>query len=267
MCSSDVDPNRLVVAQAAARGFVEDQAKGTRIGIVVFSGFAQLAVPPTTERDDLLAAIDGLTTGAGTAIGSAILKSLDAIAEINPKVAPVGDAPLGTGGPPGANGFVADIVVLLTDGANTRGIKPVEAAGYANERGVRIFTIGFGTSQPAAMVCTREQLGGAAIGDSAFRGGGGFAGGGFGGGGFGGGGGRSPLVADEETLQAIADETGGLYYRAEDTEQLQQVFTDLPKDVVIQKEELEVSAVFAAIGALFAAAAIGASIRFSPYPA
>jgi Ca-activated chloride channel family protein len=116
------------------------------------------------------------------------------------------------------------------------------------------------------MVCTREQLGGAAIGDTAFRGGG-FPGGSFGGGGFGGGGGRSPLVADEETLQAVADETGGLFYRAEDTEQLQQVFSDLPKDVVIQKEELEISAVFAAIGALFAAAAIVASIRFSPYPA
>jgi Ca-activated chloride channel family protein len=258
MCSSDVLPNRLAVAQQAARTFVEDQAKGTRIGIVVFSGFAQVAVPPTSEKEPLLAAIDGLTTGLGTAIGSAMLKSLDAIAEINPKVAPVGDAPIGDVGAAGANGFVPDIVVLLTDGANTRGIKPIDAVPYAIERGVRVFTIGFGTTQPAAMVCTREQLGGAALGDGAFRGGGGFGGGG--------GGGRSPLVADETTLKAVADETGGMYYRAEDTDQLRQVFTDLPKDVEIQKEELEISSAFAGLGALLAAAAIVASIRWSPYP-
>ena len=260
MCSSDVPPNRLAVAQAAARTFVEDQPKGTRIGIVVFSGFAQLAVPPTTEREPLLAAIDGLTTGFGTAIGSAMLKGLDAIAEVNPDVAPVGDAPIGAVGEAGANGFVPDIVVLLTDGANTRGIKPIDAVPYAIERRVRVFTIGFGTTQPAPMVCSREQLGGAALGDNgAFRGGGG------GGGGFGGAG-RSPLVADEATLQAVADQTGGEYYRAEDTAQLAKVFSELPQDVEVQKEEVEISAIFAAIGALIAAGAIVASIRWSPYP-
>jgi Ca-activated chloride channel family protein len=256
MCSSDVEPNRLAVAQAAARTFVDDQPKGTRIGIVVFSGFAQLAVPPTTDRKPLLAAIDNLTTGFGTAIGSAMLKGLDAIAEVNPDVAPVGDAPIGVVGQAGADGFVSDIVVLLTDGANTRGIKPLDAVPYAVERRVRVFTIGFGTTQPAAMVCSRTQMGGAAIGgDGAFRGGGGFGGGG------------SPLVADEATLQAVADQTGGQYYRAEDTEQLGKVFSGLPQDVEIQKENLEISAIFAAFGALLAAAAIVASIRWSPYPA
>ena len=73
--------------------FVENQPKGVRMGLVVFSGFAELAVPPTTDRKALLAAIDGLTTGRGTAIGSAMLKGLDAIAEVNPAVSPVGDAP------------------------------------------------------------------------------------------------------------------------------------------------------------------------------
>ena len=198
MCSTDVDPNRITVAQAAARAFVQDQAAGTRIGIVVFSGSAQLAVPPTTDRKALIGAIDGLTTSVGTAIGSAILKSLDAIAEVNPNVQPVGDAPTGDVGPAGANGFVPDIVVLLTDGANTRGIKPLDAVPYAIERGVRVYTIGFGTTQPAPLVCSRAQLGGAALGDG---GGGGFGGGGGGGGfGGGGGGGGSPLVADEADL-------------------------------------------------------------------
>ena len=265
MCSTDVNPNRITVAQAAARAFVQDQPAGTRIGIVVFSGAAQLAVPPTTDRKALIGAIDGLTTSVGTAIGSAILKSLDAIAEVNPNVQPVGDAPTGDVGPAGAKGFVPDIVVLLTDGANTRGIKPLDAVPYAIQRGVRVYTIGFGTTQPAPLVCSRAQLGGAALGDG---GGGGFRGGGGGGGGFGGGGGGggSPLVADEPTLQAVADQTGGLHYSAQDTGQLRKVFADLPKDVVLQKKKTEISAIFAAIGALLAAAAIVASIRWSPYP-
>ena len=52
-----------------------------------------------------------------------------------------------------------DIVVLLTDGANTRGVDPVAAAQQAADRRVRIYTIGFGTTTPTSMVCTREQLG------------------------------------------------------------------------------------------------------------
>ena len=122
---------------------------------------------------------------------------------------------------------------------------------------MRVFTIGFGTTQPAPMVCSRTQLGGAAVGD-----GGGFRGGG-GGGGFGG---SSPLIADEATLKAVAEQTGGEYYRAQDTAQLAKVFAELPQDVEVQKEEVEISAIFAAIGALIAAAAIVASIRWSPYP-
>ena len=53
MCSTDVDPNRLVVAQDAARTFVEDQPDGTRIGLVAFAGIAGLVVPPTTDLDRL----------------------------------------------------------------------------------------------------------------------------------------------------------------------------------------------------------------------
>ena len=89
MCATDVDPNRLAAAQEAVRTFVNEQDDDTRIGLVLFSGFAQLAVSPTTDRDAVLQAIDTLTTGRGTTIGAAILKSLDAIAEINPDVPPV----------------------------------------------------------------------------------------------------------------------------------------------------------------------------------
>jgi Ca-activated chloride channel family protein len=88
MCSTDVSPNRMSAAQDAVRTFVDDQSDRTRIGLVVFSGFAQLSVAPTTDHEELLTAVDGLTTGRGTAIGAAILKSIDAVSEINPQVAP-----------------------------------------------------------------------------------------------------------------------------------------------------------------------------------
>lgn len=262
MCATDIDPNRLTAAQKAARDFVDDLPSGTRLGLVVFSGYAQLAVPPTTDRELLADAIDALTTGRGTAIGAAMLKSLDAIAEVNTEVKPVGNAAGGglSGSPPaaptpGASGFVSDIVVLLTDGANTRGITPLDAAALAAERRVRVFTIGFGTTQPRTLSCSADQLNGS---NQRF--------GGFGVGGNFGGGRRSPLLVDDTTLQQVAERTGGTAYKAEDATQLRKVFDELPKDVTIQKRPREVSAPFVALGALLAAIAIGASIRWSAYP-
>jgi len=82
MCATDVEPNRLTVAQEAATAFIESQNGGTRIGLVAFAGVAGLQVPPTTDKDALIAAIDNFTTARGTAIGSAILTSIDGIAAI-----------------------------------------------------------------------------------------------------------------------------------------------------------------------------------------
>ena len=264
MCSTDIQPNRLAVAQEATREFVEDQPDDIRMGLVVFSGFAELAVPPTTEREELMATVDSVTTGRGTAIGGAMLKGLDAIAEVNPAVQPVGDVyalddapvadPPAGGNAPQRDDYVPDIIVLLTDGRNTRGIEPLDAVPHAVQRRVRVYTIGFGTTEPADLSCTREQLGG-----QVFGGGFGGAGGGFGG--FGG-----ARIADTPTLMAIAEQTGGTYHGAEDADQLREVFAELPKEVATQKQQTEVTWVLAALGALLAAAAVAASIRWSPYP-
>jgi Ca-activated chloride channel family protein len=282
MCSTDVQPNRLSVAQKAARDFVDTQPKGTRMGLVVFSGFAELAVPPTTDHKALESAINNLSTSTGTAIGAAILKALDAVAEVNPQVQPVGDAvssAAAAGDPdaapptskPGTHGYVPDVIVLLTDGANTQGIAPLDAVPYAVARRVRVYTIGFGTTQPAPLVCSPQQLGGDTgqqgfgfgFGGGGFGGGGGGFGGGFGGGGFGG---RSPLVADLPTLQQVSQRTGGASYTAQDASQLSKVFANLPKNVTVQKERHEVTSTFVAIAALLALACIAASIRWSPFP-
>ena len=162
MCATDVDPNRLSAAQAAVRDFVKAQDSSTRIGLVVFSGFAQLAVAPTTERDELLRAIDSLTTGRGTTIGAAILESVDAIAQIDPNVAPGDDtrpdrrAPGGRSGAadpgPRPGSYAPGDRRPAHGRSEHRGVTPVEAAKIAASRGVRVYPIGFGTSQPTALV-------------------------------------------------------------------------------------------------------------------
>lgn len=264
MCATDVPPNRLSVAQDAALAFIDDQAAGTQIGIVAFADFAKLIVPPTTDKEALRNAIGNLTTALGTAIGSATLKAIDAIAEVNTAVAPSG-LNLQSGKPaaePNLNPvYQPDIIVLLTDGANSQGPLPIDAAQQAADRQVRVYTIGFGTSDPGQMVCTQQQLG-----SDAFEGG--FGGSGrFGGGGFGGSGGnfRRFIIIDEETLQAVADMTGGAYYRAENADQLLEVFLSLPTQIVLQKDTVEISVFFAALGAILATIAMGLSLWWNRY--
>jgi Ca-activated chloride channel family protein len=263
MCSTDVTPNRLSAAQAAVRKFVKSQDSHTRIGLVAFSNFAEVAVAPTTNRDDLLTAINSLTTGRGTVIGSAILKSVDAIAAIDPSVKPVDpgtyggavDAP-GPVKPKGA--YAPEIVVLLTDGANTNGVTPVDAAKVAAARGVRVYPIGFGTTSPTTMVCTEEQLGGRSFENFGPGGGGSFTGGT--------GGGRNILSADVPTLKQVADLTGGTYFGANDAGQLQDVLSNLPRHVQVQQREIEISVGLAGLAVVLVLLAVGAAVRWSAFP-
>ena len=133
MCSTDVEPNRLTVAQKAAVSFIESLDGETKIGLVAFAGVAGLQVPPTTDKDALIEAINNFTTARGTAIGSAILTSIDGIAAINPTVAPTGvDAESAQ-----RSGYAADVIVVLTDGANTQGVEPATAAESAAVRGLK----------------------------------------------------------------------------------------------------------------------------------
>jgi Ca-activated chloride channel homolog len=245
MCSTDVEPNRLTVAQQAAVSFIESQEGKTKIGLVAFAGVAGLQVPPTTDKKALIEAIDNFTTARGTAIGSAILTSIDSIAAINPTVAPTGvDAESAQ-----RSGYAGDVIVVLTDGANTQGVEPAEAAESAAVRGVRVFTIGFGTTSPSRMACTGRQASG-------------WAGGGFGGGagGFGGGAGRNPRVIDEATLQAVAEITGGQYYKAESADQLQGALGDLPSHVTVVRKHVDIASWFAGVGGLLVAVAVGLSM-------
>jgi Ca-activated chloride channel family protein len=165
---------------------------------------------------------------------------------------------------PEEENYEPDIIVLLTDGANTAGPRPVDAAQQAADRGIRVYTIGFGTLEPGRTVCTRQQLGGEVFGRS--FGGSGFTGGGGFGGSRGSGGYPRYLLLDEPQLEEVADVTGGAYFRAEDADQLLQIFLDLPTQISLQKENVEISVLFSALGAIFAGAAVAVSLRQNRFP-
>src|SRR5262249_39526321 len=163
MCSSDISPSRLQSAEEAAAQFIRSQGPGTQIGIVAFSGFAQVVQPPTNNQTLLLEALQSLVTGRRTAIGSGLLASIDAIAETDLGVAPTtGDGRPGTEpAAPAPGDYAPDIIVLLTDGANKAGIEPLDAATQAANRGLRVYTIGFGTSNPQPLEgqCAQQIIG------------------------------------------------------------------------------------------------------------
>ncbi len=242
MCSTDVKPNRITAAEQSAGAFIKSQAGGPRIGLVAFADTAVVLVPPTTDTQQLLTALGGLTTSFGTAIGEGILTSLDAIVQVDPSVPPTG-ATVSRGA-----GYADDVIVVLTDGSNNRGIDPQTAAKQAAARGVRVFTIGYGTDQPAPLACSSDQFGG-------------FAGGGFGGG-FGGGntGAGNPFLADYNALMQISRTTGGTFYRAQDASQLSSALARLPAAFTIVRRHLDLASWFAAAGGLLIAAAVALSL-------
>jgi Ca-activated chloride channel homolog len=264
MCSTDIDPTRLEAAEAAALSFIQRQGARTQIGIVAFSGFAEIIQPPTTDQELLEAAIESLATGRRTGIGNGILKALDAIAEIDPNVAPSnGSAPAAAEVKPVPKGaYAPDIIVLLTDGVSNVGVSPLEAAQQAVDRGVRVYAIGFGTANGSPNPFCGQQL----EGREPFGGGGGPFGGGqqFGGGGGGGGGFRRGI--DEATLKEVAAMTGGEYYSAESANELHNVFLNLPTYLITRHETMEISVVFVALGALLAGAAILLALLWHPLP-
>jgi Ca-activated chloride channel homolog len=257
MCSTDVKPNRITAAEQATSAFIKSQAGGPRIGLVAFASTAAVLVPPMADTRQQLSALGGLTTSFGTAIGEGILTSLDAIAQVDPSVAPTG-----------ANtsrhraGYADDVIVVLTDGSNNRGVDPQLAAKQAAARGVRVFTIGYGTDNPAPLACSSDQFGG-------------FGGGGFGGGGFGGGrggAGGNPFDADFNALLHISKTTGGSFYRAQDADQLSRALAKLPAAFTIVRKHLDLASWFAVGGGLLVAAAVGLSLwwnrgRRGPAPA
>lgn len=243
MRAEDMQPNRFEAARTAAKAFIEKRGPGAQIGLVAFAGSAAILQLPTGDPEDLEFAINRLYMGRGTAIGEGILASMDAIAlSDRDGPAPNVDSSLQAERelllepvPPGT--IIPHIIVLLTDGQNRNGIDPEEATRLAVERGVRVYTVGIGSRDGGFMP------------DPGF-------GGGFGG--FGGGGRRQEL--DEDTLRMIADQTGGEYFYARDSAELEKIYSNLGVNLVLKLEKVELTAWFTAAAAIFLLGAVGLSI-------
>lgn len=135
MWATDLYPNRMEAAKKAAKIFIEHLPPKMRIGVVSFSETSYLNQVPTTNRDQILHAIDKLQPRSGTAIGNGLMTSLDAVY-----------GALGGEPPPVEHGVYAPaVIVLLTDGENTDGPSPFDVVGPAIDHGIRVYTIGVGS--------------------------------------------------------------------------------------------------------------------------
>jgi Ca-activated chloride channel family protein len=220
MLADDVDPDRLTAAKEAARQFVADLPEKFNVGLVAFAGNASVFVPPVTDRGAVNAGIDRLSGDgvgrAGTAIGDAIATSLEEIRNL--------DATAQQDTPPAR-------VVVLSDGANTAGQDPDQAASSAGELGVPVDAIAFGTE------------------DGTISGGGGGAGAG-----------AQRVPVDGQTLESVAQTSGGNYFAAGSVDELRDAYADIGSSIGFETEQQDVSARFIGIGLVFAALAAFASM-------
>ena len=243
MRATDVLPNRLVAAQAAAKAFIAELPQTTRVGIVSFAGTAALVQPPTRNREELIAAIDRFQLQRGTAIGSGIIVSLatlfpDAGIEVSAltygrfawRSAPLKQAPEPEKKeftPVPAGSYKSAVIILLTDGQRTTGPDSLDAARMAAQRGVRIYTVGIGTNS------------GEIIGYEGWS---------------------MRVRLDEETLKQVANMTEGQYFYAGTAADLMKVYANLNSRILLEQKEMEITALLSAAAALMVLLAASLSL-------
>jgi Ca-activated chloride channel homolog len=242
MRATDVQPNRLVAAQNAAKAFIGELPRHVKVGIVAFAGSAQVAQQPTTNHEDLVTAIDRFQLQRATATGNAIVISLatlfpdagialeslqvgrerqrgfaiDAEKKEKKEFTPVA---------PGS--YTSAAIIMLTDGQRTTGVDPIDAAKMAAERGVRVYTVGIGT------------VDGETIGFEGWS---------------------MRVRLDEEALKAIANMTKAEYFYAGTATDLKKVYETLSSRLTVEKKETEISALFAMAAAVLGLLSAGLSL-------
>ncbi|MBS3997086.1 MAG: VWA domain-containing protein [Hydrogenophaga sp.] len=246
MRATDVEPNRLVAAQNAAKAFLAELPRHVRVGIVAFAGSAQVVQPITLSREDLVAAIDKFQLQRATAIGSAIVVALGELfpgegidlanmgqGRHNDPFAPQGrslDQPREDRKPfePVAPGsYTSASIILLTDGQRTTGVDTEEAARLAADRGVRVYTVGVGT------------VDGEVIGFEGWS---------------------MRVRLDEDTLKSVARATQAEYFYAGTAENLKKVYESLSTRLTVEKKETEISGLLALAAAVLSLLAAGFSL-------
>ncbi len=218
MEETDIRPSRIEAAKRVAQEFVRALPNTVRVAVVTFGNYASVVVPLTADRERLLEGIAGITTQLRTQLGNGLVEGVRA-------VVPEGNAPL-QADPPRA------IAILLSDGRASDGIPPLEAARFARERGVRVYTVGIATRADASQLRS------------------GFWG-----------------VLDEPTLRAIAHETGGRYYHTTSARELRAAYRDLARTVGWTRRPEEVTGLWALLTALLLLFAVGLRARWAPLEA
>jgi len=238
MRAADVLPDRITAAKEAAKAFVAELPRSVRIAVVQFAGTAAVVQAPTLSREDVVAAIERFQLQRGTAIGSGIVLSLatlfpDAGIDLSQitgqRNMPPGpnDKPKPDFTPVAPGSYPSAAIILLTDGQRTTGPDPMEAAKMAADRGVRVYTVGVGTKE------------GETIGFEGWS---------------------MRVRLDEDTLKGIASVTRADYFYAGTAEDLKKVYQGLSSRLIVEKKETEITALFAALGALLVVVAASLSV-------
>jgi Ca-activated chloride channel family protein len=247
MRAGDVQPSRIAAAQEAAREFIRDLPGDVRLGIVSFAGTAAVVQQPTTSKEDLLAAVERLQLDRHTAIGSGIVVALAALfpddgIDVESLAPPwlqrrsSAPPPLPAKKkeqkdfkpvPPGSNNNAA--IILMTDGRRTIGPDPLQVARMAADRGVRVYTVGFGNAQGAPVTIEGYSI---------------------------------YMMFDETTLKAVAELTNAEYFHATSSTELKKIYDTLTAKFVLQRERTEVTAFFAAAAAALLIVAAGLALAW-----
>ena len=234
MNAQDVEPDRLSASKQSAKALVDALPPNVRVAVVAYADEARLVQPPTLKRADAFAAIDAIRADGGTAIGEGILVALEAALPTTQAGTGAGarEASASTTAPreakPGS--YRSAAIAVLTDGRNSVGRDPLEAAQLAARSGVKVYTVAFGTPEGV--------LHGGPEATSV------------------------PVGLDAPSLQAIARITEADYFCATSGAELARVFEGLQARLGLHRQELEVTAVFALLAALLTALGAGLSLAW-----
>ena len=249
MQATDVEPTRISAAQVAARSFIEELPRNVRLGIVSFAGTANVVQTPTDNKQDMLDAIDRFQLQRATATGSGLILALAMLfpeegidietvianqarsrgyrGAAVPIDAPRKSEPKKVIQPVAPGSYSSGVIILLSDGRRTAGPDPIDVAKMAAERGVRVYTVGFGTIEGTTISMDNYSF---------------------------------YVRLDEETLKAVAKLTGGEYFHAGTGADLRKVYANLSTKLSMERKETEISAFFSALAAFFALVAVMLSV-------
>ncbi|HEY7629469.1 MAG TPA: VWA domain-containing protein [Thermoleophilaceae bacterium] len=215
MTAKDVPPTRLQAAKDAARKFVAQVPPKVNVGVMAFNDIARVLQSPTTDRTTVNAAITGMASSGGTATGNAIDTAVGVLNR-TPK--------LNGKRPPAA-------IVLLSDGASTRGRDPVAAAQAARKLHIPVYTIALGTPEGTITVPRR---GGGTV--------------------------TQHVPPDPASLRQIARASGGASFTVQTAAGLKQVYEKLGSQLGHKKEKQQITTAFAGGAAVLLLAGLAMSL-------